>query len=69
MKAVLAAIEGMNRLNKNRGTSFHIGQRITVDGKPGVIVGANESSNLDVLFDGGKRAFNCHPTWKVEVTE
>ena len=67
MKAILKAIAAMDHLNQMRGTSFHLGQRITVDGKRGVIVGANSSSNLDVLFDGEKHASNCHPTWKVGV--
>ena len=69
MKAILAAIAAIDRMNLARGTRFHVGQRITVDGKPGVIVGANSPENLDVLFDGEMRPSNCHPGWKVEAAK
>lgn len=37
------------------------GVRVLVDGKPGVIVGANHSANFDVLLDGQKYSVNVHP--------
>lgn len=42
------------------------GMKIEVDGQPGVIVGANNSMNLDVCFDGRYYAENCHPWWKTK---
>lgn len=44
----------------------HQGMRIEVNGKMGTIVGANNSSNLDVVFDGEWHAENCHPGWKTK---
>lgn len=34
--------------------------------KTGIVKGGNSSGNLDVLFDGEKRAENCHPTWAMK---
>ncbi len=43
-----------------------IGSPVVIDGKHGVIVGCNESMNLDVIFDGDYRVSNCHPAWRTE---
>jgi hypothetical protein len=40
------------------------GMRVTVDGKPGTITGADHG--LRVRFDGERRSKNCHPTWRVD---
>jgi hypothetical protein len=40
------------------------GMRVTVDGKPGVIVSFPDQY-LGVRFDGEKRTIRCHPTWRV----
>ena len=42
----------------------HIGMRVSVKGRSGVIVGSNDANNLNVIFDGQKHAVNCHPTWE-----
>ncbi len=34
--------------------------------KKGVIIGANESGNLNVRFDGFKNTQNCHPFWAIK---
>ncbi|RIV26407.1 hypothetical protein D2Q93_04345 [Alicyclobacillaceae bacterium I2511] len=50
---------------QQRNISFaYQGMRIEVSGKMGTIVGANNSSNLDVVFDGEWHVENCHPGWK-----
>lgn len=55
--------EGFAKTAGYRGVPFaRIGMRVEVGGKPGVIVGKNDSSNFDVLFDSGG-TFNCHPNW------
>lgn len=43
------------------------GMKCEVDGKAGVIVGGNSSSNLNVKFDGWKGVSNCHPYWRMTV--
>ena len=48
-----------------RGIEFvRIGMRVEVDGRSGVIVGANNSANLDVIFDGQNHKGNVHPYWE-----
>jgi hypothetical protein len=44
----------------------HEGRRVTVDGQPGVIVGADRSgARLLVQFDDGY-CLPAHPTWRVD---
>lgn len=58
--------ENLERVKQARGIPFaKLGMRLTVDGKSGVIVGANCSGNLDVIFDGTDYPMNCHPWWRV----
>jgi hypothetical protein len=38
--------------------------RVVVDGKPGVITGANDA-HLRVRFDGDTHDGSAHPTWRV----
>lgn len=59
--------EQFNDMKIARGIEFaYQGMRIEVDGKPGVIVGANYSQNLDVCLDGEYCTSNCHPFWRVK---
>ena len=54
------------RIAEYRGVPFaHVGMRVIACGKPGVLVGANDSSNFDVLFEGGVVG-NCHPNYQME---
>lgn len=46
------------------GLDVEIGQRVLVDGRPGMIVGFN-GAYLRVLFDGWSHVVNCHPRWRV----
>lgn len=44
-----------------------IGQRVTVDGKPGVIVRpVGDPQYLSIRFDGRKHVSTAHPTWEVD---
>lgn len=55
----------VRRVAISRGLPFaRIGMRIICDGHYGRIVGANDSSNFEVLFDDG-HCGNCHPHWKM----
>ncbi len=57
-------IDRFNEMKDRRGIPFaHMGMRVEVDGKPGIIVGSNYSGNLDVCFDGTSCGSNCHPHW------
>lgn len=52
------------------GVEPKIGQRITMDGKPGVIIRPRGDPHyLRVRFDGEKHASNVHPTWKVTYAD
>ncbi len=42
-----------------------IGDAVRVNGKTGVIIGANDSANFDVKFEDG-HVGNCHPHWRFE---
>lgn len=57
--------ERFDRIKKSRGIEFAFqGMKIEVAGKKGVIVGGNDSMNLDVVFDGHWRTNNCHPWYE-----
>lgn len=47
------------------GVDFKVGDRVTVDGKPGVIVSFPDQY-LGIRLDGEKRTSRAHPTWRVE---
>ncbi|MGN6245151.1 MAG: hypothetical protein ACTHQ3_15975 [Motilibacteraceae bacterium] len=47
------------------GVDFKRGDRITVDGRPGVIV-SFPGQYLGVRFDGEAFTTVAHPTWRVE---
>lgn len=73
-KIVLAAVrylfgdrDKFARVCQKRGIPLaYQGMRIEVDGKMATIVGANDSSNLDVVLDGSWNAVNCHPWWRTK---
>jgi hypothetical protein len=52
------------------GVPAEIGRRVTVDGKPGIIV-ADRGAHLGVTFDHQKPGVVscCHPTWRVVYGE
>lgn len=43
------------------------GQPCEVDGKRGLIIGGNSSSNFNVRFAGRKDFSNCHPDYKMVI--
>lgn len=49
------------------GVDFKRGDRVTVDGRPGVIVSFPDQY-LGVRFDGERHTSRAHPTWRVERT-
>jgi len=55
---------------KYRNIEFaYCGMGVQVQGVQGVIVGYNDSANLDVLFLEGKikgQVLNCHPNWRMK---
>lgn len=58
-----STINKFEEVKQKRGIYFvQLGMKIEVAGKMGVIVGANDSQNLDVDFGNG--VSNCHPKWK-----
>lgn len=60
-------IDGFETVCQYRGIPFaKIGMEVTVDGRHGVICGANSAANLDVCFDGDTFVTNCHPGYKME---
>ncbi len=59
----------LDYVKNNRGLDFvKKGMKVenTYLKKVGIIKGGNSSGNLDILFDGEKRAENCHPTWAMK---
>lgn len=55
----------LNYIRNVRGLAFvEIGMRVEVSGRNGVIVGSNDSGNLEVQFVDNDYATNCHPTWE-----
>ena len=57
-------------VRQHYGVTLKRGQRVWVDGRPGVLVSFPDQY-LGVRFDGEKRTSRCHPTWRVthEFTE
>lgn len=52
-------------LRRHRKVPARRGMPVTVDGKPGVILGARDGK-LKVRFEGQKHTVYCHPRWKVK---
>lgn len=52
-------------VRRHYGADFKRGDRVKVDGKPGLIVSFPDQY-LGVRFSGEKRTSRCHPTWRVE---
>jgi len=44
------------------------GMRVTVEGRPGVIV-SFPGQYIGVRFDGEKFTSKCHPTWEVQYLQ
>ena len=56
-------------IQRSYGVTPRVGQRITVDGRPGTILRPKcEVHYLRVRFDGHAHASNCHPTWRWTTT-
>ena len=55
---------------KYRNIPFaYVGMNVKVGGNKGIIVGHNDSANLDIFFIEGDHAgskLNCHPNWKIQ---
>jgi len=49
------------------GVNVKRGQRVTVEGRPGVVV-SFPGQYLGVRFDGERHTSRCHPTWEVDYT-
>lgn len=47
------------------GVDYKRGQRVTIDGKPGVIA-SFPGQYLGVRLDGEKRTSRAHPAWRVQ---
>jgi hypothetical protein len=61
----------LDYVKNQRGLSFiEKGMRVELaygsTKKQGMIKGGNSQGNIDVLFDGEKKAVNCHPTWAMK---
>jgi hypothetical protein len=58
----------LDTMKRCRGIEFaRIGMRVDVAGEPGTICGANDSANLDVIFNRDKYKwikYNCHPFYE-----
>ena len=53
-------------IRRTYGVSPAVGQRITMNGRPGVIIRpTGDPQYLRVRFDGQKHASDCHPTWEL----
>lgn len=50
------------------GVDFRRGDRVTVDGRPGVVVSFPDQY-VGVRLDGDKYTSRCHPTWRLEHEE
>jgi hypothetical protein len=56
-----------NYIRRAYSVDPRVGQRITMDGKPGTIIRPQgDPQYLNVRFDGQKHGSNVHPTWKVD---
>lgn len=51
-------------VRRTYGVTYKVGDRLTVDGRPGVLVSFPDQY-LGVRFDGDKHTSRCHPTWRV----
>lgn len=59
----------LDYVKEQRGLNFvKKGMKVehTYNGKVGIIKGGNSQGNLDILFEGEKKAQNCHPTWAMK---
>lgn len=59
----------LDYVKNQRGLSFiEKGMKVenTYLKKTGVVKSGNSSGNINILFDGEKKAKNCHPTWAMK---
>lgn len=65
----MTAQRHIDRICEYRGVpSVKKGQRCSVGGRDGKIVGVNSSCNFSVKFDDNpKQTLNCHPYWKMKI--
>lgn len=60
----------INRVCEYRGLpQIKKGYPCTVDGKSGRVWGGNSAANLNVKFDGQRGVSNCHPYWRMRITD
>ena len=60
--------ESLDRVCEFRGLpSLKVGDRCEVDGRRGVILGGNTSSNLSVVYDDEMLIMNCPPYVKMRI--
>lgn len=54
-------------VRRTYGVDPKVGQRITVNGRPGTIIRPqSDPKYLRVRFDDAKAPMNAHPTWEVD---
>ena len=51
-------------VRRTYGVDFKVGDRVTVDGRPGVVV-SFPGQYVGVRLDGQKHTSRCHPTWRL----
>lgn len=51
-------------VRQHYGVNFKVGDRVTVDGKPGRVV-SFPGQYVGVRFDGETTTSRCHPTWEL----
>lgn len=57
-------------IRRHYGVAPRVGQRITMNGKPGTIIRPRgDPAHLRVRFDGQRHTSNVHPTWEVSYAE
>lgn len=53
-------------VRRTYGVNYKRGDRVTVDGRPGVVV-SFPGQYLGVRFDGERHTSRAHPTWRVAL--
>lgn len=58
----------IDRVCKMRGLGdIKRGTPCEVDGRKGIVVGGNDSANLNVLFEDSDAVSSCHPDYRMRV--
>lgn len=58
--------DGYDYVREHYGVQVEIGQRVVIDGTPGVIVRGADDQYLHFVPDGKRLRLIAHPTWRVE---